>query len=203
MRPSGPSGIRRAISKSWGRTDAVVSVWCVPLRGAATAERSLASHSALRLILAAFTGQDPRTIRFSTGERGKPYLAGGPQFSLSHSDHTALIAVTWSGPVGVDVERVRPDLNIAAFARGIVPAPDVARIEALPPHRQVDAWFRAWTRLEAVAKASGAGLCVADESLGRSNFETWDLELDDQYVGAVAATPSAGPIVYHDFRLLS
>jgi hypothetical protein len=135
----------------------VVSVWRVPLRGSATAEREL-SHTALRLILAAVTGYDPHAIRFATGYRGKPYLADlprAPHFSLSRSGDIALIAVTWDGPVGVDVERIRPDLEIAAFVRDLVGAGEVARIEAMPHERRERAWFQAWTRLEAVAKASG------------------------------------------------
>ena len=42
-----------------------------------------------------------------TNEYGKPFLLGGPQFSLSHT-RGAVAAAIGTGPVGVDVERIRP-----------------------------------------------------------------------------------------------
>ena len=44
--------------------------------------------------------------RAQKGEHGKPYLPGGPEFSISHSRGLAGCAVD-SGPVGLDIERVR------------------------------------------------------------------------------------------------
>ena len=179
----------------------MVSVWCVPLHGGAAAKRAR-SHAALRLILAAITGSEPRSIRFATGYRGKPYLPDprAPHFSLSHSGDLALIAVTPDGPVGVDVERIRSDLDIAAFARDLVATRDIARIEALPPEQHERAWFQAWTRLEAVAKASGAGICedaVAGPVAGP--FCTRDLDIDRAHVGAVAVRSPAVSITYETF----
>lgn len=42
--------------------------------------------------------------------RGKPYFPAAPErwFSLSHSGGLALCALSDDGPVGVDIERVRP-----------------------------------------------------------------------------------------------
>ena len=176
----------------------VVSVWCVPLHGSTAAKRAR-SHAALRLILAAVTGSEPRALRFATGYRGKPYLLDprAPHFSLSHSGDVALIAVTYDGPVGVDVERIRPDLEIAAFARNLVAPDEVGRIEALPHERRERAWFQAWTRLEAVAKASGAGLCQdVVEGPVPAPFCTRDLDVDQAHVGAVAVQAPAASIIY-------
>lgn len=41
-----------------------------------------------------------------TEEHGKPYLPGGPQFSISHSRGLIACAIE-RGPVGLDIERVR------------------------------------------------------------------------------------------------
>lgn len=48
--------------------------------------------------------------RIDTSSRGKPYFPDYPQcwFSLSHSGGIALCALSDAGPVGVDVELVRP-----------------------------------------------------------------------------------------------
>lgn len=49
---------------------------------------------------------DELMARAQRGGRGKPYLPGGPEFSISHSRGVAGCAVD-SGPVGLDIERVR------------------------------------------------------------------------------------------------
>jgi len=161
--------------------------------------RYLVSHGVLRLILSAFTGCNPSAIRIATTARGKPYMVGRvPHFSLSHCGDGALVAVTRGGPTGVDVERVRSDLELDAFVRPLMAAPDIARIEARPPEARRREWFQAWTRLEAVAKASGNGLL--DESLpnidGPVPFRIWNLDIDDARVGALAAAPSVEHVVY-------
>jgi 4'-phosphopantetheinyl transferase len=161
--------------------------------------RHVVSHGVLRLILSAFTGCDARAIHIATTARGKPYVVGrGPHFSLSHCGDVALVAVTTGGSTGVDVERVRSDLEVDTFARPLLAAPDIARIEARPPEARRREWFQAWTRLEAVAKASGNGLI--DESLpnidGPVPFRIWNLDIDDARVGAVAAAPVVEQVVY-------
>jgi len=52
----------------------------------------------------------PDRIQFGYGKNGKPFLSErgkGLEFNLAHSDEMALVAVTASGQLGVDVERVR------------------------------------------------------------------------------------------------
>jgi 4'-phosphopantetheinyl transferase len=206
-------------------------VWCVPLECTASIERELStllgpveaaraarfagrddrrryvvSHGALRLILSRFTGRDSHGIDIANDARGMPYVrSSGPHFSLSRGGSVALVAVTTEGPIGVDVERVRPDLELDTFARPLVPRPDVSRIDALAPEKRNRAWFQAWTRLEAVAKASGKGLSddgVAD--LGAPPpFRIWNLDVDETRVGAVATVPSVTHVVYEAFANVS
>ena len=151
--------------------------------------RYVVSHGVLRLILSGRTGREPQAIEIAIGDLGKPYLAGpGPHFSLSHAADAALVAVSDAGPVGVDLEQVRADVGLARFAGELLPAPEVERIEALPVEERLRAWFQAWTRLEAAAKASGQGLHT--EPTGRHDgpmpLRTWDLHLAAPFVGAVA-----------------
>ena len=42
------------------------------------------------------------------GEHGRPWLDGGPEISLSHTRGAAAAALSEDGPVGVDLEAVRP-----------------------------------------------------------------------------------------------
>jgi 4'-phosphopantetheinyl transferase len=161
--------------------------------------RHVVSQGVLRLILSAFTGCDPRAIHIAATANGKPYVAGcGPHFSLSHCGDVALVAVTRGGSTGVDVERVRADLEIDAFVRPLVSAPDIARIEARAPEARTREWFQIWTRLEAVAKASGNGL--SEDSISSIGvpvpFRIWNLDIDDARVGALAVAPSVERVVY-------
>ena len=99
------------------------------------------------LLLRRFAGPGPYAI----GARGKPYLPGGPCFSLSHSASLAVLAVS-SAPVGADVERVGPLRREAVLARVLTAeerrwmGEDEARFAFL------------WTRKEAALKWTGRGI---------------------------------------------
>ena len=125
--------------------------------------RFVAARGVLRDVLARYTGRDAASLRFEYGERGKPSLAGGPHFNLSHAAETALLAVSAIAPMGVDVEAMRelPDLDDIAtryFAAG-----EIAALRRASREDYVSAWYRCWTRKEAYIKATGDGLhCPLD-----------------------------------------
>jgi 4'-phosphopantetheinyl transferase len=122
------------------------------------------AHANLRKILGAYLKLPPESLRFYANRFGKPELTeDGPSpalaFNLSHSKSVALLAVSRGGPVGVDVEDVKPiepEVAAAHFS-----ASELADLGAL----QGDAWlvgfYRCWTRKEAVLKAEGVGLQLA------------------------------------------
>jgi len=62
------------------------------------------------------SGLEPDRIRLGYGVYGKPFLdvpggaANSIQFNVSHSDGLAVFAVTCGRAVGIDVERIRPEL---------------------------------------------------------------------------------------------
>lgn len=122
--------------------------------------RFVYGRACLRSALAGLTGRAPRELRFRYGKHGRPFLPGGPSFSLSHSGDAALVAVTRGGRVGVDVERVRPVARMdAVAARRFAPA-ERAWLAAAPAGGRAEAFFRIWTRKEAFAKALGGGLAA-------------------------------------------
>jgi 4'-phosphopantetheinyl transferase len=94
--------------------------------------------------------------RLDYGERGKPLLAGA-EFNISHSGSFVLCAVSDDGPVGVDIERVRP-LDVDELATFFSAAQWRTIVAAADPHRQ---FFTLWTQLESVLKADGGGLGIA------------------------------------------
>ncbi len=128
------------------------------------------ARAALRRVLSAYLGMAPQSIEFSIGEHGKPALAGGAgtglRFNLSHSHELALIAVARDVELGVDIEYMRELVDMPRLARRSFSAHEVGVLEALPPAQRHAAFFRCWSRKEAVIKANGRGI-----SLGLGAFD--------------------------------
>ena len=125
--------------------------------------RYLIAHGALRSILATYLGVDAAAIDFNSGPAGKPKLAGklaseALEFNLSHSGEIALIAVTRSNEIGVDVECIREDFAFKPIAQRFFTAKEVASLQDLPVDLQREAFYKCWTSKEALLKAKGTGL---------------------------------------------
>lgn len=88
------------------------------------------------------------------GPHGKPFLPGGPHFSLSHSGRLAVLAVS-EAAVGVDVEKPRP-VSESVARRYFQPEEQSWMAE-----NPTDRFFRLWTRKEAVLKCCGRGLSLS------------------------------------------
>ena len=81
-------------------------------------------------------------------EEGKPYLAGGPQFSLSHSVDRCILAVS-KKRIGADIEKMDGG-NLLAAEASLTPR-ERKWTEASPLNR----FHILWTRKESVSKAVG------------------------------------------------
>ena len=124
--------------------------------------RYIVAHGCLRDILARYLHCKPHQLGFSTGEYGKPALVNNEyiDFNLAHSADLALIAVTRGRKVGVDVERIRQDMELEGIARRYFSLHEVSELLALPPAQRETAFFNGWTRKEAYIKAQGLGLSL-------------------------------------------
>jgi 4'-phosphopantetheinyl transferase len=109
----------------------------------------------LRETLASYLGCEPLDVVFSYGPHGKPAVENnaGLQFNLSHSGDWTLIGVSREIEIGVDIERIRENVDIAALLRrvGETDVPDAARASPLQLYRR-------WAGREAASKAMGAPL---------------------------------------------
>ena len=164
-----------------------------------------------RQILARYLAMPPEALRFSYGKHGKPLLSQhrhALSFNLSHSAGLAALAVSRCGAVGIDVEQLRPvgtDISLRFFT-----ASEKAVLARLSGRHWLEAFYRCWTRKEAVLKAIGKGLAgglgVFDVALAREatsgplhirggepgysrRWSLYDLPLDAGFVGALAITP--------------
>ena len=119
----------------------------------------------LRTILAGYLGDDPATLRFKYGPQGKPDLEGDRshqalRFNLSHSAGLALYAVTRDREVGVDIERLRPDMTEEKIAKRFFSTREVESLAEVPSTQRTQAFFNCWTRKEAFIKARGEGVSL-------------------------------------------
>jgi 4'-phosphopantetheinyl transferase len=153
------------------------------------------SRGLLRALLGRYLQREPRSLRFTTGEHGKPALAGdadessrspGLSFNMSHSGQLALYAFSEAGAVGVDVEHARRPIDEVAIAARALGAGEARRLRALAPETRRQEFLRAWTRHEAELKCLGVGIGGAGDAIaGRT---PWVAQLD---VGADAAAAVA------------
>jgi 4'-phosphopantetheinyl transferase len=91
--------------------------------------------------------------------RGQLADADALNLNLSHSASIALLAVGRERRVGVDVERLRPHLDVAGVARLALSAEEAATVAAQPdPESERATFFACWVRKEAYLKARGEGL---------------------------------------------
>jgi 4'-phosphopantetheinyl transferase len=177
--------------------------------------RFIVSRGALRRILGGGLGVAPQALRLGEGEHGKPCLAvaDGPQFNVSHSGDLALIAVCRGHAVGVDIEQTgRGPGELDAIAQAYFSTAERLAYAALPAAERAPAFYRGWTRKEAVAKALGLGMSLpgpsfdvtltSEPQLLRLGEETapspWsliDLHLPPGYAGALAAPASGVQVV--------
>lgn len=122
---------------------------------------------------------------------GKPRLVGdgAPEISLSHSRHLVACAVA-SKAIGLDVEYCR-ERDFAALAAQLCGPAELRRFLSLPIAERSAAFYRIWTRLEAVFKLKGG---VATTGTGAPRYEFFRPEAG--FVGAVAT------YVSHPIRLV-
>ncbi len=129
-------------------------------------DRFLVSRAALRTSLARVLGVAARDVPIRVGPHGKPFVDGGPEFSVSHSSDVVLVAISDGAPVGIDVEAIREQLVHELPIEAVYTAAEVAALRELPGDLRVAAFFHTWTSREAVVKMSGHGL-----SLQRDTFD--------------------------------
>jgi 4'-phosphopantetheinyl transferase len=175
--------------------------------GCALAKTVLAGYAGLRPVDVRFDRTCPQCGR----PHGKPvFMASALSHSVTHSGDLVAVAVART-PVGVDVEqldgRARPlggDGDTQALARLVLADDEQATLAAVGPSARTREFLAAWTRKEAVTKATGDGLRVSFRDVvivtdeGAPRLVAWpypqppesvsllDLETAPGYVAALA-----------------
>ena len=121
-----------------------------------------AGRGILRERLAGYLGEEPRLIRLSEGEFGKPRLSDHQgrddlRFNVSHAADYLLMAFAAGREVGIDLEQLRHDLPYRAMAERYFSLREREELLSLPEAEQIAGFYRCWTRKEAYMKATGSG----------------------------------------------
>ncbi len=112
----------------------------------------------IRGVMAQYADCSPCDLPLATNRYDRPLVMNlaQPQFSLAHSGRVVALLVG-QGACGVDVECIRARRMSASLYRRIVGRDDEPR--------DIDLFYRYWTRKEAVMKAHGLGLSLAPERI--------------------------------------
>jgi 4'-phosphopantetheinyl transferase len=185
-------------------------------------DRLTVAYALARLVLAAHLGATTAQIRFERtclhcgGPHGKPRLADADlRFSLSHSGDRVALAVARGTELGVDVEQLKPDLDVAGLSASVLSSVESTELAAVGPADRIRAFLTYWTRKEAVLKATGEGLQVPLKQLtvsglgatprlrswsGRpvDRFQLHDLAAGPGHLGGLAAMDHA-PLAVSEF----
>ena len=140
-------------------------------------------------------------VEYALGDNGKPYIDGGPHFSLSHSGKYAACAVS-DCEVGVDIEHPRE--NTARLAKRFFTASENERLAA--SDAPDEEFCRIWVGKESYIKATGMGFRAPLESFEAARrigeYSTCQLEHDGYHIAVCAKCESIGDIMIYDEEII-
>ncbi|VGO14839.1 4'-phosphopantetheinyl transferase sfp [Pontiella desulfatans] len=193
-------------------------------------QSSIASRGALRVLLSVYTGVPSNEIAFGYSDNGKPYLeygagfpacagqAGKPAphskcppsevaFNVSHSGEWVVLAFGRNRQIGVDVEKIRREMDVMAIASRYFTPEECAGIEGAEDIHA--AFFHYWSRKEAYIKACGSALfrelstfAVPCEDGEKGGWHFRRLDAGSNYASAVVSDRPLGNLPCYDFSLL-
>ena len=146
----------------------------------------------LRQILARYLDLSPAGIEFAFGAHGKPHLANNIDnnlaFNLAHAGNLGLLAVIKGSAVGVDIEKIDPQLAFESIAPRFFSPEEAACLEQYPTTRRRRTFYRLWTRKEAGLKGNGSGFSNPTLTSQDDEWLIRSFSVGRNYLGAVAIT---------------
>ncbi|WP_434670687.1 4'-phosphopantetheinyl transferase AcpT [Klebsiella sp. B345] len=125
--------------------------------------------------------------------QGKPGFAGTVTrwFNLSHSGDEIALLISDEGEVGCDIEVIRPRQNWRRLANAVFSTDEHAEVEAEPPAQQINAFWRIWTRKEAMVKQRGgsAWQIASVDSTRHATLSVSQIQLGNLSLAVCTPTP--------------
>ena len=118
------------------------------------------AHGMVREVLSRYCGRPPHELKFEKTASGKPFLVDDARirFNLTHSHGRSVIVVGREREVGVDLEMLRPEVDVISLARRFFSSRDQAFIEGSGQTGWHERFLQTWVVREAVFKALGTGM---------------------------------------------
>ena len=123
---------------------------------------------------------------FLYNEHGKPYIEGGPYFSISHCKQGIAVAID-DQPVGIDIEGIRHAEE--DLIERTMNEEERLRIRGLEVRGLEDRKFtRLWTQKEAIVKAQGVGIVSFEQLQTILDNGQWTLDTveKEKYIYSIA-----------------
>jgi 4'-phosphopantetheinyl transferase len=144
--------------------------------------RFVVRHGLLRIVLSHYIDIEPDRIQFVYGRNGKPALIEIPnnndiRFNLSSSEGLCLFAITRCREIGVDIEFSRRQLDYKQIIHDFFTKKERYFFNCMNKDQKEHAFFRLWTKKEAVVKATGLGLSLPLNSFSVSLLDHEIIEL--------------------------
>jgi 4'-phosphopantetheinyl transferase len=186
-------------------------------------QSSIASRGALRVLLGGYAAIPPSEIDFQYSENGKPSLV--PQadrlrgrsaesrraacdtisFNVSHSGDWSVLAFGRCRNIGVDVEKLKWEMDVMPIASRYFTSEEAGLIEAAE-NRQAT-FFQLWARKEAYVKACGSTLfrelssfsVPMEDSAEKDGWIFRRLEAGSKYAAAVVTDKALASMPCYDF----
>lgn len=158
--------------------------------------RFLGRRIFLREVLAEYLAVLPGQVQLQHTRHGRPALCGPGDlmFNASHSDGTAVVAVTHRHTLGIDLERLRPLDDPLGLARRLFCESELEWLRAKPRQEHADGFLTIWTRKESVVKAMGQGLTTP--------LDSFDVSTADGGVGRPLQARGRLPYTFVDLEAL-
>ncbi|MFD7158842.1 4'-phosphopantetheinyl transferase family protein [Kribbella sp. NPDC059898] len=159
--------------------------------------RFLLGVTIVRRVLAARFSLPAASIRLdrTCPECGKPHgkvRADGVELSVTHSGE--LVGVAFADrPVGIDVEKIDPEVDVDGVARIAFAADEVRELARRTGIDKVRLFTEYWTRKEAALKATGQGL--GGDMTTPEGIQVVQLDVGADHRAALAVVSGEPPVV--------
>ena len=169
-------------------------------------QSSIAARSALRILLSQYTGLPAVDIVFNYSENGKPHVSDSDvDFNVSHSGDWVVLAFGRNRSIGVDIEKIKREMDVLAIASRYFTPEEVEDIEKADDQHVT--FFQLWARKEAYVKACGSALFRELSTYSvplaeRAEKDGWffqQLEAGSKYAAAVVTDSVVARVPCYDF----
>jgi 4'-phosphopantetheinyl transferase len=124
------------------------------------ADNFIVRHTVLRALLGFYLHEQPGSIPLDIAASGNPSLPPESRikFNMSYAGDMAVFAISQRCAVGVDIERVHPIDQASSIMESFFTFEERWALRNVSPDLQMEAFYKCWSRKEALLKATGDNL---------------------------------------------